>query len=134
MQGLSLPIISVSNLRSLPPKLNSFKNDLLEREISLALLSEVWEKATCKSQQFELEKMYQMEGLKYISTPRTQKRGGGAAIVVNTKAFSVEKIEVIIPNQLEVVWGLLRPKNVTSKLKEIIVGAFYSPPKSKKKN
>ena len=132
VEGLSLPIISVSNLRSLPPKLNSFKIDLLEREISLALLSEIWEKTTCKKQQFELEKMYEMEGLKYISTPRTQKRGGGAAIVVNTRTFTLEKIQVIIPYQLEVVWGLVRPKKMSSKVKEIIVGSFYSPPKSKK--
>ena len=39
--GENLPIISVSNVRSLGPKLNSFKTDLLEREISLSLLSEV---------------------------------------------------------------------------------------------
>ena len=52
--------------------------------------------------------------------------------MVNTKTFSLEKIQVNIPHQLEVVWGLMRPKNGTSKLKEIIVGSFYSPPKSKK--
>ena len=108
--GESLPIISVSNMRSLTPKINNFKNDLLEREISLVLLSEVWEKANCKKQQFEIEKMFQLDGLKYLSTPRTTKRGEGAAIVVNLQKFSVEKIKVSIPNNLEVVWGLVRPK------------------------
>ena len=29
----TLPVISVSNLRSLMPKINNFKNDMLEREI-----------------------------------------------------------------------------------------------------
>ena len=130
--GESLPIIAVSNLRSLTPKLYNFKNDMIEREISVALLSEVWEKANCKKQQYEIEKMLQLEGLKYISTPRTTKRGGGAAIVVNLSKFSLEKIQVLIPHQLEVVWGLLRPKKVTSRIREIIVCAFYSPPKSKK--
>ena len=129
VEGLSLPIISVSNLT---PKLYSFKNDMIEREISVALCSEVWEKANCKKQQFEIEKMLQMEGLKYISTPRTSKRGGGAAIVVNTEKFSLEKLEVNIPHKLEVVWGLMRPKKVTSKMREIIICAFYSPPNSKK--
>ena len=76
---------------------------MIEREISVALCSEVWEKANCKKQQFEIEKMLQMEGLKYISTPRTTKRGGGAAIVVNTEKFSLEKLEVNIPHKLEVV-------------------------------
>ena len=130
LEGISLPVISVSNLRSLTPKLYSFKNDMIQREISVSLCSEVWEKANCKKQQFEIEKMLQMEGLKYISTPRTTKRGGGAAIIVNTEKFSLEKIQVEIPFNLEVVWGLLRPKKVTSKIREIILCAFYSPPKS----
>ena len=79
--GESLPIISVSNMRSLTPKLNNFKNDMIEREISVALLSEVWEKKSCKKQQFEVQKMLQMEGLKYISTPRTTKRGVGLPLL-----------------------------------------------------
>ena len=130
--GESLPIISVSNMRSLIPKILNFKNDLIDRDISVALLSEVWEKSSCKKHQFEIEKMLQMDGLKYISTPRTTKRGGGAAIVVNLRKFSVEKIQVTIPNNLEVVWGLIRPKMASATIREIIVAAFYSPPKSKK--
>ena len=45
----TLPVISVSNLRSLIPKINNFKNDMLEREISLVLISEVWEKKHSKN-------------------------------------------------------------------------------------
>ena len=128
----SLSILSVSNLRSLWPKLNNFKNDMIMRDISCAMLSEVWEKSNCKKQQFELEKMLNMDGLKYISTPRMTKRGGGAAIVVSLKKFSLEKIEVLNPDKVEVVFGLLRPKKTTSNIKEIIIAAFYSPPKSRK--
>ena len=36
------------------------------------------------------------------------------------------------PDKVEVVFGLLRPKKTTSKIKEIIIAAFYSPPKSRK--
>ena len=61
-----LPKISVSNMRSLSPKINNFKTDVLEREISIALLSEVWEKAKSKKHQFQFEKMFQISGLKYI--------------------------------------------------------------------
>ena len=132
MMTESLPILSVSNLRSLWPKLNSFKNDMILHDISCAMLSEVWEKANCKKQQFELERMLNMDGLKYISTPRMTKRGGGAAIVVSMKRFSLDKIEVSNPDKVEVVFELLRPKNTTSKIKEIIIAAFYSPPKSRK--
>ena len=127
-----MPIISVSNCRSLPPKLYNFKNDMIQRDISVSLCSEVWEKANCKKQKFEIEKMFQMEGLKYISTPRTTKRGGGAAIIVNTKIFTLDKIDIAIPYKLEVIWGLIRPKAINPKIREMIVCAFYSPPKSKK--
>ena len=98
-----LPKVSVSNMRSLLPKINNFKTDFLEREISIALLSEVWEKKKCKKQQYQFDKLFHLEGLKYISTPRTFKRGGG--IIVYTSEFSYEKIDVIIPYKLEVVWG-----------------------------
>ena len=76
--------------------------------------------------------MLNMEGLKYISTPRINKRGGGAAIVVSLEKFSLEKIEVSNPHRVEVVFGLLRPKKQNCSIKEIIIAAFYSPPNSKK--
>ena len=79
--GESFTIISVSNLRALGPKLNNFVTDLFEREISLSLLSEIWEKVNCRKQQYEIEKMMQMDGLKYISNPCTQKRGGGQLLL-----------------------------------------------------
>ena len=95
------------------------------RDISCAMLSEVWEKANCRKQQFEIEKMLNMDGLKYISTPRITKRGGGAAIVVQLKNYSLDKIEVPNPSKVEVVFGLLRPKKTSYKIKEIIIAAFY---------
>ena len=134
ISGESLPIISVSNVRSLIPKIENVKKDILERKISVAIFSEVWEKAKCKKQQLEFEKMFQLDGLKYISTPRLTKRGGGTAIVVNQREFSLEKMSVSIPNNLEVVWGLVRPKKESATIREIIVAAIYSPPHSKKNN
>ena len=134
LDSLSLPTISVSNMRSLMPKIKNFKNDILEREISLAILSEVWEKKGNKKHKFQIEKMLQEEGLKYISTLRpSSKRGGGCAIVAYLPYFSLEKIEVTVPRSVEVCYGLLRSKNATAKYKEIIAVSFYSPPKSKKR-
>ena len=98
----------------------------------MAILSEVWEKVNCKKHQHAIEQMLRIDGLKYISTPRTTKRGGGAAIVVNLEKFTLEKIEVGNPDKLEVIWGLIRPKVNGGRIREIICAAFYSPPKSKK--
>ena len=118
----------VSNVRSLLRKINSFKKDVLERGIGLALLSEIWEVKGKKKHMSEIEKMLQLEGLKYISTPRgSYKRGGGCAIVANLTQFSLETVDVTIPRSVEVVYGLLRPKKVTTDLRVIISVAFYSP-------
>ena len=57
---------------------------------------------------------------------------GGAAIVVNQDNFSLEKLKIIVPHNLEVIWGILKPKAEDAKFKKIIVCSFYSPPKSRK--
>ena len=69
-----------------------------------------------------------------MSNPRhPYKRGGGVAIVSDTSQIQVEKIEVSIPHNLEIIWGIMRPRNA-SKFKVIIAVSFYLPPKSKKKS
>ena len=76
-----------------------------------------------------------MRGITYISTPRPgTRRGGGAAIVVNTEKFSISKLNISQPNCLEVVWGILKPKEVTGEINKIIVCCFYCPPKSTRKS
>ena len=126
-KSTQLPVIAVSNLRSLMPKVNSFVEDMHQRDIGVALLTEVWEKAQKKKHIFQIDKMLHMEGLKYISTPRpSAKRGGGAAIVAPIEKFNLEKLEILIPHNLEVVYGLLRPKNVQKNgIPEIICVSFY---------
>ena len=77
--------------------------------------------------------MFELGGIKYISTPRPgSQRGGGAAIAVRTEKYEICKLNIPIPKSVEVVWGLLRPKIITGKITVIIVCSFYSPPKSRK--
>ena len=75
--------------------------------------------------------MLESEGLKYISTPRTT-GWGGAAIIVNQEYFSLEKLNIHIPHNLEIIWGLMKPKDENATHKKIILCSFYSPPNSKK--
>ena len=50
------------------------------------------------------------------------------------KTYNLEKLDILIPHNLEIVYGLLRPKiNNKSEISEIICVSFYSPPRSKKK-
>ena len=127
-----LPVVSVCNLRSLFPKIDNFKNDMFERQVDVSLCSEVWQKAENKRHKHEIEKMLELDGLKYFSTIRPRgKRGGGAAIIANTDNFSVDKLEVHIPYHLEIVWALARPKHDDAQFKVIILCSFYSPPRSR---
>ena len=58
-----------------------------------------------------------------------------AAIVSPISKFDLQKLDVLIPHNLEICWGMLRPKSEhILGIKEIIVASFYSPPRSKKKS
>ena len=134
VQGLSLPAISNYNMRSLLPKLDSFAEDFEERDTGLSFLTEIWEKSCNKQHQNKLNELFEMKGLLYISTPRPGlKRGGGVTIAADPTRFSLTKFNVPNPHQLEVSWGLLKPKQVTGPISKIICCAFYSPPNSRKK-
>ena len=132
----NLPVVASYNLRSLIPKIESLKNDIIERSVGLAFLQEIWEQSENKSHQFEIEKLLEINGLQYLSNPRPKNaRGrsyGGVALIVNQKKFSCEKLNIPIPNGLEVIWGLVRPKNSQVKNMKIIACSFYSPPDKKK--
>jgi hypothetical protein len=47
--------------------------------------------------------------------------------------FTLTKLDVIVPKNLEVIWGIVRPIQSTVDFKGIIVCSFYSVPYSKKK-
>ena len=127
-----LPALASYNMRSLFPKIKNLSLDIMEREIGLAFLSEIWEKEESKEHQYKLEEMFEMNGLAYISNPRKVKRGGGAAIIANTKFCTIKKLPIIPPKPLEVVWGLVKPTSSLAKIKQIIAVSFYAPPKTKK--
>ena len=134
LQAITLPRISCYNMRSLWAKLDNFAADMHNRNSSISFLTEIWQKSENKRHQFKIEELFEMKGLKYISTPRPgARRGGGAAIVVNTAQFSISKLNISHPNCLEIVWGLLKPLQVSGKITKIIVCCFYCPPKSTRK-
>ena len=133
VQALTLPRITNYNIRALFPKISNFALDMKERESDLSFITEVWEKKEKKKHQLRLEELLEIHGIKYISTPRPgAQRGGGAAIAVRLEHFSISKLNIPLPRCVEVVWGLLKPKIVTGKIKTIIVCCFYSPPRSRK--
>ena len=99
--------------------------DILERGISVGFFGEIWEKSENKSHKEAIENMMESKGLRYISTPRPS-GWGGAAIIANQENFNLEKLDICIPHNLEVVWGLLRSKSDDAKFKKIILCSFYT--------
>ena len=133
IQALTLPKVVNYNMRSFFPKIENFSLDMRERAVNLAFLTEIWEKKEHKKHQIKLENMLEMEGISYISTPRPgPQRGGGAAVAVRNKNFTITKLNIQIPKSVEVVWGLLKPKVISGRISVIIVCCFYSPPRSRK--
>ena len=129
----TLPSFSAPNCRSLRPKLNSFVEDMKMREVGVALCSETWEKKDCKKYQKEVERLLELEGMKMVSEPRKYKRGGGVCILADLTKVAIQPIEIPNPNNLEIVFAIVRPHHAVA-MKEIITFAFYSPPKSRKKS
>ena len=128
--ALYMPAVATYNCRSIFPKLGNLKRDIIERNIQAAFCCEIWEKAESKQHQYAIEDMLESEGLKYISTPRPT-GWGGAAIIVNQEYFSLEKLNIHIPHNLEIIWGLMKPKDENAIYKKIILCSFYSPPNSR---
>ena len=75
--------------------------------------------------------MLENNGLKYISTARPS-GWGGAAIIVNLERFTIERLDIHVPHNLEIIWGLLRPRDENASYRKIIVCSLYSPPNSKR--
>ena len=133
LQALSLPNLLSYNMRSIWGKLNNLADDIKERAGQVVFLYEVWEKSESRKQQVKLEELFEMKNVQYISTPRPGiKRGGGAAIAIQSDQFLVSKLNITIPKPLEIVWAMLRPVQHTGLVRKVILCSFYSPPNSRK--
>ena len=129
----TLPNIWGANHRSLWPRLNNTIDELLELEAHVGFHTEVWEVKGDKHQRSLMEKVYELKGVSYLSTPRDDRTGGGAAItLLNESDFKITQLFPPNPNKVEVCWCLLKLKHPTKSLKTILLCCFYSPPNSRK--
>ena len=126
-----LPVILVTNVRSLGPKISNFILDFKMREVSVALVSETWGKADKKSYRLGILAMFEKEGLGTISLNRKTRRGGGVAVIFDSAAINIDRLDIVVPFNLEIVWCIGRPRQ--GAVKDVIFAAFYYPPNSKKK-
>ena len=123
--------ISTNICRSIFPKNQSVVEDMRMRSINCILASESWEKAASKKLQKEVERLFEIEGLKMISKARKYRRGGGVCILADISKVSIKPLEIPTGN-LEIIWALIKLHD-KSVIKEIIVFSFYMAPRSRMK-
>ena len=130
-----LPSVLVTNTRSIFPKINNFVHDMRMRSISVSLISEIWLKESKKRHKNKMERLLYMEGMKFISTAKPGgRRGGGCGIIADPSHYTLDQLDIPNPDKVEMCWGILRPQMPEDcTIKEYLMGAFYCPPNSKKK-
>ena len=79
------------------------------------------------------EEALEIEGVQYISYPCPERKGGGAAISLLAGDFSLTRLDIIVPKNLKIVWGIVSPKVSTQDFKGILVCSFYSAPYNRRK-
>jgi hypothetical protein len=120
VQALTLPAITVYNMRSMWPKIGNMAEDITMRNTDLCFLTEVWEKKESKRHQHSIEEIMEMKDIKYISTPRPGgRRGGGVGIAYSEKHFQVSKLNIEVKKPLECLFGLSNPEVTLPKLENL---------------
>ena len=135
VEALSLPKMTLYNVRSAWSKWSNISEDMEMRDTDVSFLTEVWEKSEHKKHQKAIESMLEIKGIKYVSTPRPgARRGGGTALACSQQKFILTKLNIAIPAPLEACFGLVKPKNPTGKINKYICCSFYAPPRSRYNN
>ena len=135
VDALSVPKMTLYNVRSAWSKWSNIAEDIDIRETDLSFYTEIWQKSENKKHQKAIESIFELKGIKYISTPRPgARRGGGTALACSQNNFVLTKLNISIPAPLEACFGLLKPKNPRGDVKNFLCCSFYSPPHSKSRN
>ena len=128
--ALSLPSISLYNMRSLWAKAGSLADDILLRHTDICFLTEIWQKLESKRHNYKIEEMLEMKGIHYISTPRPgSRRGGGVAMAFPASRFDVSNLNIEIPKPVECLLALVKKiEPPGGKMRKLLAVCFYSPP------
>ena len=130
----SLPLVMVTNARSLYNKARNFRKWLTEIFPDMAVVAESWE---YESRREDLQSLLTGTPFKSFSyrRPRGQTRGC-CALIYNDSRFTVEQVHVQTEQGIETVWAMLHPRKLDHKLqhvKRICVASVYIAPRSKMK-
>ena len=79
------------------PKFNNFVDAMETLGLTLGLHSEVWEVQENKAHRNKIEEALEIHGIQYISNPRPDRKGGGAAISLLPGEFTMTRLDVTVP-------------------------------------
>ena len=134
MLPASLPLIMLTNARSVYNKINNLRKWLLEIFPDCAVISESWE---YESRRKDLQSLLSGTPFKVFSYRRPRGQTGGCcAIIYNDSRFTVEQVHVQTEQGIETVWAMFTPRKLDHKLqhvKRICVSSIYIAPRSKMK-
>ena len=136
-EALCLPKVLNCNPQSLYNKKDEFLTLLEQEEISLACISESWERENWPISEL-LDDLKNQNYTIISNVYQRKERGGRPIIIVKNSDFLVQNLTqtvISIPWGVEIVWCCLTPKNVRTnfKIQKIIVASIYSKPNSRKK-
>ena len=131
----SLPLVMLTNARSVYNKVINLKKWLTEVFPDCALISESWNYMSRREDLTDLlaDTPFQVF---YYRRPRG-KTGGCCAIIFNNSRFIVDQVHVQTEEGIETVWAMLTPRKLDHKLqhiKRICVSSIYIAPRSKLKS
>lgn len=113
--------VAVINARSVSEKLNDLEHCLTMRCPQVLLISETWEtQKMCK----KLERFCELNELTWLDKSRPANRGGGVAVVVDNRWGHAARLDVDVPEELEMSWAVVTPHD--RKDLKVVCGAFYS--------
>ena len=130
----SLPLVMVTNARSVFNKAKSLRKWLNEIFPDCAVVSETWNH---EGRRVDLQMLLADTPFKEFSYRRPRgKTGGSCSIIYNESRFKVEEVHIQTENGIESVWAMMTPRNLDHRLqhiKRVCVCSVYIAPRSKMK-
>ena len=126
-----LPLCLLFNARSIFNKSDNLSDLLQQIGPDICIISETFER-----ERKRLDSVLNSRQFKSISYYRKNRApGGGCAIIYNENRFSVLKLDITAPEEIESCWALFTPKcqDNNLKVKRIAVGSYYISPRSRHK-
>ena len=132
-QFTAIPKIYSANARSVFPKFDDLVKKLENHCIDVAQISETWQDINKKEHNDKIDVLEHRFGIKWHSFARPKYRGngslsggGGSAILVNQRNFNSSTIDdIIVPQNVEIIWVKVIPKH-KSDIKMFIFCGIYS--------